>query len=93
VGADGVLQRGYGATAIKNSTGNYTITLNDARGASNYIIQLSIHDSSGEGNDNYSISYSSQTPGSFVVQTGDNDNGAGTRIPKDIEFMFSVLDY
>jgi len=89
----GLLQRGYGATVTKNSTGNYTVTLANARPTANYTIQLTIVDSNGVGNDDYDISYSNQVAGSFIVQTGDNDNGAGDRAPRDSEFMFTVIDY
>jgi len=89
----GALQRGYGATVTKNSTGNYKVTLANARPTANYTIQLTIVDSNGAGNDDYDISYSNQGTGSFVVQTGDNDNGGGDRAPRDSEFMFTVIDY
>jgi len=89
----GALQRGYGATITKNSTGNYTVTLANARPTANYTIQLTIVDSNGVGNDDFDISYSNQATGSFVVQIGDNDNGAGDRAPRDSEFMFTVIDY
>jgi len=89
----GTLQRGYGATVTKNSTGNYTVTLANARPTANYTVQLTIVDSNGAGNDDYDISYSNQTTGSFVVQTGDNDNGGGDRAKRDSEFMFTVIDY
>jgi len=75
------------------STGNYTVTLATARSTANYTIQLTILDSNGAGRDDYDISYSNQAAGSFVVQTGDNDNGGTDREPVDFEFMFTVLDY
>jgi len=93
VDSAGALQRGYGATVTRNSAGNYTITLNTARSSTNYTIQLTIVDSNGAGNDDYDISYSSQATDSFVVQTGDNDNGVGDRNQRDSEFMFTVMDY
>jgi len=93
VSATGTLQRGYGATVIRNSTGNYKVTLENARPTTNYTIQLTIVDSNGAGMDDYDISYSNQGTDSFVVQTGDNDNGTSDRYPKDSEFMFTVIDY
>ena len=93
VNGAGALQRGYGATVSRNSIGNYTVTLDNARPSANYTIQLTIVDSNGAGNDDYDISYSNQTTNSFVVQTGDNDNGGGDRATRDSEFMFTVIDY
>ena len=93
VSSAGTLQRGYGATITRNGTGNYTVTIVPARSSANYTIQLTILDSNGVGNDDYDISYSSQNAGSFVVQTGDNDNGGGDRAQRDSQFMFTVIDY
>ena len=89
----GALQRGYGATVVRNSAGNYTVTLDTARPTANYTIQLTILDSNGAGNDDYDIAYSNQTTGTFIVQTGDNDNGNNNRAQRDSEFMFTVIDY
>ena len=93
VNSDGSAARIYSATVIKNSTGNYTVTLSTARSTANYTIQLSVLDSSGTGNDNYTLSYSNQTISSFDVQIGDNDNGEKNRALRDYEFMFTVIDY
>ncbi|CAA6800808.1 MAG: Unknown protein [uncultured Sulfurovum sp.] len=91
-GAGGLI-RGYGASVVKNSTGNYTVTLDTARDTDDYTIQLSILDSNGVGNDDYDVAYSNQGTGSFVVEVGDNDNGGSDRAARDFEFMFSVMDY
>ena len=93
VKADGSLLRGYGATVVRDSKGKYKVTLDNSRSSADYIIQLTILDSNGAGNDDYDISYSNQASGSFVVQTGDNDNGGGDRAQRDSEFMFTVIDY
>ena len=93
VDANGNTPKWYGATVVRNSKGRYTVTFDTPRGDANYIIQLTIVDSNGAGNDDYDIAYSNQTASSFVVQTGDNDNGSGNRNQRDSEFMFTVIDY
>jgi hypothetical protein len=93
VDAAGALQRGYGATVAKTGTGTYNVTLVPARSTSDYTIQLSIVDANGAGRDAYDAVYSTQTTTSFVVEIGDNDNGGSDRQPRDLEFMFTVMDY
>jgi len=94
VNADGTSAGVVGADNItKNGTGDYTISFNTTRSNTSYVIQLTIVDSNGAGNDDYDISYSNQTVNGFVVHTGDNDNGGGNRAPRDSEFMFTVMDY
>ena len=58
-----------------------------------YIIQLSLLSRNGTGNDDPGITYFNQGGNSFDVRIGDNDNGGGTRIFYDSEFMFSILDF
>lgn len=58
-----------------------------------YIIQLSLLSRNGTGNDDPGITYFNQGVNSFDVRIGDNDNGGGTRIFYDSEFMFSILDF
>ncbi|RUM75357.1 MAG: hypothetical protein DSZ12_03800, partial [Sulfurovum sp.] len=91
--ASGSLIRGYGASVTKNSTGIYTVTLDQARSSSDYTVQLTLKDAAGAGNDDYDISYNNQTANSFKVYIGDNDNGGGDRTPRDLDFMFTVMDY
>jgi hypothetical protein len=94
VSGTGALQRGYGVASVTRlSKGKYRVTLANARPTADYTIQLTIVDSNGAGNDDYDISYSNQTTNSFVVQTGDNDNGGGNRAQRDSEFMFTVIDF
>ena len=92
VSSTGALSGGYGATVVRNSRGKYTVTFSTARADGDYVIQLTIIDSAGAGNDDYDISYSDQTTTEFVVQTGDNDNGGGDRAQRDSEFMFTVME-
>ena len=92
VNSDGSAAKIHGATVTRNSQGNYTVTFLSALSSADYIIQLSILDSNGAGNDDYDASYSNQTTTSFVVQVGDNDNGSNDRAPRDQEFMFTVID-
>jgi len=100
VSRDGTLLRGYGATVTRVSTGLYEVTLNTARSTADYIIQLSILDSSVEyeeqgvdTNDDFDVTYREQTETGFRVQIGDNDNGGSNRRARDLEFMFTVIDY
>jgi hypothetical protein len=93
VNSDGTLARGYGATVVRNSAGNYSVTLDTARATANYTIQLTIIDANGAGRDDYDAAYSGQTTTGFVVETGDNDNGNTDRQALDSEFMFTVIDY
>ncbi|MCA0132387.1 hypothetical protein, partial [Winogradskyella alexanderae] len=81
------------ATVTKLGTGQYQINLTPAMADANYIIQLTVLDSNGAGNDDYDISYSTQLPGSFIVEIGDNDNGGSNRANRDFEFMFTVFNY
>ena len=93
INADGSPAKIYGATVTRNSKGKYTVTLDTARSSTNYVIQLTIVDSNGAGNDDYDIAYSNQAIDSFIVRTGDNDNGHSDRAQRDSEFMFTVMDY
>ncbi|MEE9362876.1 MAG: hypothetical protein V3U92_09800 [Cellulophaga sp.] len=81
------------ASVAKIATGRYRVTFGSAMPDANYIIQLTLRDSAGAGNDDYDVSYNSQTTASFIVEIGDNDNGGGDRANRDLEFMFTVLDY
>lgn len=94
VNANGTVARPpLNASVTRLGTGQYQITLTPALPNANYIIQLTIRDSAGAGNDDYDLSYSNQTTTGFIVQVGDNDNGGGNRANRDFEFMFTVLDY
>ena len=104
VNADGTSTKLKGAIVVKNSTGNYTITLNDKRPPADYIIQLSTLNcnactgTSGPKDDSINIYYENQTENGFDVIIGSNDTGQGTnasnrKVPADREFMFTVLDF
>jgi len=96
VNADGSTNKApYNATVSRTAQGEYLITLDAAAGITdvNYIIQLTVLDSAGAGNDDYDVSYRAQGTGSFVVQVGDNDNGGSDRANRDFQFMFTVLYY
>ena len=83
------------ATVTRTGIGTYQISFTAAAGITdaNYVIQLTVRDSEGAGNDDYDVSYRGQTAGGFIVQVGDNDNGGGDRANRDFEFMFTVINY
>ena len=94
VNADGSTNKApLNATVSNIGVGSYQITFANAMPDGDYIIQLTIRDSAGVGNDDYDLSYSAQNANGFVVQVGDNDNGGSDRAPRNFEFMFTVLDY
>jgi len=96
VNANGSTNRApLNATVTRLAQGRYEIELAAAAGITdaNYIIQLTVRDSNGAGNDDYDISYNTQTATSFIVEIGDNDNGGSNRANRDFEFMFTVIDY
>lgn len=98
VAHDGTALKITGATVTRNSTGNYSITFSTSRDHSNYIIQLAYLECSGtgvdcQGDNSINISYSGQTNSGFDVEIGSNDNGGTARVPRDREFMFTVIDF
>ncbi|MEC3907997.1 hypothetical protein VOI54_13280 [Tamlana sp. 2201CG12-4] len=94
INADGTAAKTlFNATSTRASRGQYLITFSTPRPDANYVIQLTLRDTNGAGNDDYDISYHSQTVNSFMVKVGDNDNGVSNRRPRDFEFMFTVIDY
>ena len=94
VNANGTTNKApFNATVTRLSIGRYQVVLTPAMPDPNYIIQLTIRDSNGAGNDDYDVSYTSQTTNGFVVEVGDNDNGGSDRALRDFEFMFTVLNY
>ncbi|WP_218110665.1 hypothetical protein, partial [Ostreibacterium oceani] len=93
VAANGTALKIKGATVTRVNPGDYQVTFTNVRPDANYVIQLTLRDSAGIGNDAYGISYYNQLPGGFRVNIGDDDNGAGNRIDRDFEFMFMVLDF
>lgn len=94
VNSSGISTKITGAAVTKNSTGNYTITFSSVRPSANYIIQLSVSNcTSCTGDDSINIYYSGQTDSGFNVIIGSNDNGGTAKVPRDREFMFTVLDF
>ena len=81
----------YNATATLIDTGDYNIQFDDDLGTEEYVIQLTVTDLQGAGNDDPDISYYAQTSSGFSVNIGDNDNGAGDRTDVNSEFMFNVI--
>ncbi|MBQ4822264.1 hypothetical protein, partial [Aquimarina sp. MMG016] len=74
-----------------NANGDYQVTFTTALSSTNYIIQLTLQDGAGVGNDDLDISYYDQQTTGFKVNIGDNDNGGGNRADRDSEFMFTVI--
>ncbi|MEM0518685.1 hypothetical protein [Aequorivita flava] len=98
VAYDGTAIKITGATVSKIGTGNYSITFSTSRDHSNYIIQLAYLECTGtgadcQGDNSINISYSSQSTSGFNVGIGSNDNGGTARVPRDREFMFTVIDF
>jgi len=95
INADGTAAKILNATVTKLGVGQYRIDFTTDAGITDadYIIQLTVRDPNGIGNDNYDVSYSAQTTTSFIAEVGDNDNGGSDRANRDFEFMFTVLTY
>jgi len=101
INADGTNAKIRGASVVKNSVGNYTVSFLSARQSANYIIQLSTlncNNCSGAADDSINIYYENQTINGFDVIIGSNDTGQGNnasnkKVLTDREFMFIVLDF
>ncbi len=91
IAAGGSAVAGFNATASLINTGDYQITFDNDLGTSSYVIQLTITDLLGVGNDDPNISYYDQQSDGFKVNVGDNDNGGSDRADFNSEFMFSVI--
>ncbi|MEP1270716.1 MAG: hypothetical protein ABJM35_03320 [Nonlabens ulvanivorans] len=87
----GTAAAGFNATASLINTGDYQITFDNDLGTTSYVIQLTITDLLGVGNDDPNISYYDQQSDGFKVNVGDNDNGGSDRADFNSEFMFSVI--
>ncbi len=91
----------FGATTTRvsgDTTGDYQITFNNPIASSNYVVQLTVMDCSGNcppaGGPNYDdpgISYYDIQPTGFKVNVGDSDNGSNGKVDIDHEFMFTVM--
>jgi len=73
-----------GATTIRNSIGNYTVTLGTTIATADYIIQLTLQGATFDSH----IEVTLQSDVSFTVQITDS---AGT--PKDAQWFFTVTDF
>ena len=103
VAANGTAAKVKGATVSKtikpdgttatSAAGVYYVKFTTAMPDADYIIQLTLIEGAGVGNDNYAIAYSNQTTTGFTVKIGDNDNGSNARALRDLEFMFTVMDF
>ncbi len=93
VNADGSTDNISGAFVLKPGTGVYTILFTSFPSDGDFVIQLTVNSIGGDGNDDPDISYINQSFFGFQVLTGDNDNGGTDRTPRDIEFMFTVVDF
>lgn len=98
INADGTAATIAGATSVRLTgggigNGQYRITFITPRPNANYVIQLTVLDRNGAGNDDPDIAYFNQTATSFDVRIGDNDNGSSNRNRYNSEFMFTVIDF
>ncbi len=91
VSAAGPETAAFNATVSLIDTGDYQITFDNDLGTTDYVIQLTVTDRQGAGNDDPNISYYQQETSGFRVNVGDNDNGSSPRVDFDSEFMFSVI--
>ncbi|MBW2937798.1 hypothetical protein KXJ69_06740 [Aureisphaera sp. CAU 1614] len=94
INANGTSPKITGATVSNISTGVYQITFDSARSTSHYLIQVSASDCSSCGtDDSIGIYYSNQTNNGFRVIIGSNDNGSTAKVPVNLEFMFTAVDF
>ena len=93
VNADASIVNATGASVIQNSTGNYTVTLDNSIPSSDYIIQLTLQNTGGD----VSIEVTSQGANTFVVRTWELSTstapGPLTSTPIDAEWFFTVTDF
>lgn len=59
----------------------------------NYVIQLTVLDRNGAGNDSPIITYANQTANGFQVRIGESDNGQSDLTRLNSQFMFSVITF
>ena len=75
-------------TVVRNSTGNYTVTFDNAMADANYTVQVSSERGS-SGSVTGHVKCSSRSSGSFVIET--YQNGAGSNTPQDHERIDFVV--
>lgn len=90
VAGDGTELRVQGASVVRNSTGNYTVTLDTARSTDDYIIQLSVNDPSVFQS---SMQVTAQSTNSFTAQIYVRLNGDSTLFIDDADWYFTVTDF
>lgn len=88
-GATGNALNISGASVVRNSVGNYTVTLNSALPDVNYSILATLEDSA---TDDSNIAITAQTTSSFTVNIGVGDNGATADVASDRNWHFVVID-
>lgn len=91
IAANGTNLNATGASVVRNSVGNYTVTLDTALADTNYTIQLTVEEPSAT-QDDIIINPDSQATAGFDVNITEQDNStaAGTLIDKD--WYFTVID-
>jgi hypothetical protein len=92
VNSNGIALRITGATVTRTNTGQYTVTLNNARTTANYIIQLSVLQSVNN-RDDINTSITGQTTTAFTVAVHEGDNGTGADTYRDRVWHFTVIDF
>lgn len=94
VNALGAALKITGATVTRPGAGVFQVTFIQARSSANYIIQLSVLNCISCGtDDSIGIYYSNQDANGFRVIMGANDNGATVKVPVNLEFMFTAIDF
>ncbi len=93
VNSDATVVNSTGASVVQNSTGNYTVTLNNAIPTADYIVQLTLQNTGG----NVSIEVTAQGSTTFTVRTWELSTstapGPLTLTPIDSEWFFTVTDF
>ncbi|WP_298549184.1 hypothetical protein [uncultured Aquimarina sp.] len=90
VAGNGTALRIQGATVVRNSTGNYTVTLNTGRSTDDYIIQLTVNDPSIFQS---SMQVTAQSNNTFTAQIYVRTNGSSTLFVDDADWYFTVTDF
>ena len=89
-GATGALIGGSGASTVRNSVGNYTVTLNTGLSNADYTILLSLAED-GADRDAIIAQVAAQSTGAFDVTIHEGDNGGTAGVLRDRDWFFTVV--
>ena len=90
VAANGTALDITGASVVRNSTGDYTVTLNTALTTANYVVQLTVEEPNST-RDDINITLDNQTTSSFDVTIREGDNGGTADVLRDKIWHFIVI--